>query len=73
MMSDTFRKVYKPLSDEGAKLVVDVKEAAEVIEGLLSSLKIRESALALTNLEQCTMWATKAIVLLDKGKDENHA
>lgn len=64
-MTDTFRKEYKTLSNENSDLIIKVKEAAEVIETLVSSIKSREMSLALTNLEQCTMWSTKAIVLSD--------
>ena len=72
---DTFRKVYKPLSDSAKKLVVDIKDKAEELLTLLENVKSREMSLAQTNLEQCTMWATKAVVLHDEmnnsqGKSE---
>ena len=63
---DTFRKVYKPLQPESTKLIESVKDKAEELLLLLENIKSREMSLAITNLEQCTMWATKAIVLHDE-------
>ena len=54
-MTDTFRKEYRPLKPETSDLIIKIKEAAEVME----------MSLAMTNLEQCIMWSTKAIVLND--------
>lgn len=65
-MTDTFRKVYKPLTEENQKLIRDIKELAEAMEYLMKKVSSREMSLAMTNLEQCTMWATKAIVLDDE-------
>jgi len=65
-MSDTFRKEYKPLHAQNTALVQSIKLAAEAIEKLLLKVKSREMSLAMTYLEQCTMWATKAIVLSDE-------
>lgn len=65
-MSDTFRKVYKPLNERNAQLVTAIKQKAEELEALMLLVKSREMSLALTNLEQSTMWATKAIVLEDE-------
>ena len=64
-MTDTFRKEYRPLKPETSDLIIKIKEAAEVMESLMSSVKSREMSLAMTNLEQCIMWSTKAIVLND--------
>ncbi len=66
-MSDTFRKEYKPLSDEAKAWMNDVKEKAEQL--LLAIDKPRnadfsgnrEIAVAKTNLEQAVMWAVKGI------------
>lgn len=69
-MTDTFRKVYKPMSEENAKLIVDIKEACEVVEALFLRIKNREMSLALTNLEQASMWATKAVVLSAEKVDD---
>ncbi len=65
-MSDTFRKQYKQLNEKNSALIVEIKEAFEAIEKLLLLVKSREMSLALTNLEQASMWATKAIVLTDE-------
>lgn len=66
MSKDTFRKVYRPLRQENTDLILDIKNKAEEIEILLRKVGSREMSLAITNLEQCTMWATKAIVLDDE-------
>jgi hypothetical protein len=65
-MTDTFRKVYKPLSKENQNLIMRIKLPAETLEELLLKISSREMSLAITNLEQCTIWATKAIVLDDE-------
>lgn len=65
-MSDTFRKVYKQLHESNSALIVELKTAFEVVESILLKVKSREISLALTNLEQASMWATKAIVLEDE-------
>ena len=65
-MSDTFRKVYKPLNESNSALITAIKEKAEEMEALMIKVKSREMSLALTNLEQSTMWSTKAIVLEDE-------
>ncbi len=70
-MSDTFRKQYKQLNEANAKLIVSMKEAFEVVEAILLKVKSREMSLALTNLEQASMWATKAIVLEDEKNGSN--
>jgi len=69
-MTDTFRKVYKPLSDENQNLILRIKLHAEQLEELLLKVKNREMSLAMTNLEQCTMWATKAVVLDDEKNSD---
>ncbi len=68
-MTDTFRKVYKPLTPENQGLIIAIKEAAEYLESLMQSIQSREMSLAMTNLEQCTMWAAKAIVLNDEKEN----
>lgn len=70
-MSDTFRKQYKPLHEKNSALVVSIKEAFEAVESLLLKVKSREMSLALTNLEQASMWATKAVVLEDEKNGSN--
>lgn len=69
-MSDTFRKVYRPLRKENSDLILKIKLHAEQIEDLLRIIQSREMSLAITNLEQCTMWATKAIVLNDERTEK---
>ena len=68
-MTDTFRKEYRKLKEESSALILKIKLHAELLEELLITVKSREMSLAMTNLEQCIMWATKAVVL-DNEKDE---
>lgn len=63
---DKFRKVYHKLHDQNTQLITEIKETAEKLDSLFELVKGREMALAITNLEQATMWATKAIVLEDE-------
>ena len=65
-MSDTFKKEYKKLSDESSQLIIEIKEACEKVEALMRKISSREMSLALTNLEQASMWGTKAVVLNDE-------
>ena len=69
-MSDTFRKDYKVLSPGASELVRECKEQAEILETFFKNIQSREMSLAMTNLEQALMWATKAIVL--KDEELNH-
>jgi hypothetical protein len=72
-MSDTFRKVYRPLKEVNTALIQAAKEKAEELEQLMQNVKSREMSLALTNLEQAMMWCTKAIVLHDEKENSNEA
>lgn len=72
-MSDTFRKVYRPLKEVNTALIQAAKEKAEELEQLMLNVKSREMSLALTNLEQAMMWCTKAIVLHDEKENSNEA
>ena len=65
-MSDTFRKEYKKLHEKNSDLIRCMKVAFEQVEQFLLLIKSREMSLALTNLEQASMWATKAVVLEDE-------
>ena len=65
-MSDKFRKVYKQLNAENSQLIVEMKEIAEKLDNCFEFVKSREMSLAVTNLEQAMMWATKAVVLEDE-------
>lgn len=68
-MKDTFRKTYKQLSAENATLVNEIKEVAEQLEELFYQTNpSRELSLALTNLEQSIMWATKAVCINNDGQ-----
>ena len=67
-MTDTFRKVYRPLHEKNSMLIKELKERAEGMESLMIHVKSREMSLALTNLEQAMMWCTKAIVLEDEKR-----
>lgn len=62
-MTDTFRKVYKPLSDAWSDHILLQKEIAEKLEEMFSVIKNREMSLAMTHLETALMWATKAVIL----------
>ena len=70
-MKDTFKKVYRPLKEESTKLIIDIKTKCEELETLFANVKSREMALAFTNLEQSSMWATKAVVLHDEKMNSN--
>lgn len=66
-MTDTFRKQYRPLSDETNAVVYHIKDRAEELlaafeaGGVNQTIDPRAMALAKTNLEQAVMWAVKAI------------
>jgi ribosome-associated translation inhibitor RaiA len=62
-MSDRFRKVYLPLTQDNHNLIMAIKEAAEHLERQLLRVQGREMSLAITNLEQSIMWASKAVAL----------
>jgi hypothetical protein len=66
-MTDTFRKEYKPLSDEQKQDIEVIKEKADELLSTLNhialgySIDVRMLSLAKTNLEQAVMWAIKSI------------
>lgn len=68
-MTDTFRKEYKPLTDEQKADVEAVKDQADTLLTHLNGIVLAEErsersrciALAKTNLEQAVMWAVKGI------------
>lgn len=66
-MTDTFRKEYKPLSQETKDNILMIKVRAEELlkeldlVGVNQSIDARCMSLAKTNLEQCVMWAIKAV------------
>lgn len=66
-MSDPFRKAYRQLTDDEHEHVEQIKDAALKLLLLIDTgtrpgegEKARQIALAITNLEQAVMWATKA-------------
>ncbi len=62
MSHDRFRRQYRELNPAQIESVDDVKVAAENLEDIIENLaNTREKSLALTALEECVMWATKAI------------
>ncbi|HAT1964765.1 TPA: hypothetical protein JAG59_002007 [Legionella pneumophila] len=65
-MSDRFRKTYHQLVKENSDLIIEMKSKAEELDALFSLVPSREMSLAVTNLEQAMMWATKAVVLQDE-------
>lgn len=64
--SGTFRKTYHHLKQEHSDAVLSAKIKAEELESILAPYSGRHASLAMTNLEQALMWATKAIVLHDE-------
>lgn len=66
-MSNTFRKEYKPLTDEQKLWMEDVKNKAEELLLAIDRPRNadfsgnREIAVAKTNLETAVMWAVKGI------------
>lgn len=62
---DTFRKDYKPLTDEQKDQMKSIKNQAEILEAMINEDTTqnngREMAVAKTNLEQAIMWAVKGI------------
>jgi hypothetical protein len=64
-MTDTFRKAYRELTDAEHEHIEQIKYAAHALELLIdcepsSREQARQIDLAITNLEQAVMWATKA-------------
>lgn len=64
MVSDRFKVIYDNLTATENQMIAEMKFYAERISQLICMLeRTRESALALTNLEQGMMWAIKAVCL----------
>lgn len=65
MKPNVFRSQYRELSETEKEQVKEIKnEAAHLYDVLAvdpASSGVREMALARTKLEECVMWATKAI------------
>lgn len=68
-MTDTFRKEYKPLTEEQKMQMAAVKDQAEALLETFNKIvpaeerseRSRCMAIARTNLEQTIMWAVKGI------------
>lgn len=64
-MTDTFRKEYKPLDESQKMRISQIKNDAEKlldsIDWAIGDKRMLE--LAKTKLEECVMWAIKAILL----------
>lgn len=61
-MGDPMRQEYRELSQDEKDLLKAVKSEAEDLHNKIASIGAsRELSLALTNLEQAVMWATKHI------------
>jgi hypothetical protein len=57
-----FRPRYRALSADELALHDSIKSAATALEGLIGRVPAgRESALAITKLEESVMWAVKAL------------
>lgn len=64
-MTDTFRLEQKPLDDAAKELIKTIKVNAAQLEGVINCMaNSREKSLAITNLEQCVMWAVKSATRL---------
>lgn len=62
LLSNTFRTVYKQLSEEETNLLNHIKSTAEVFETWLNLAEPnRYNSLAKTALEESVMWAVKGI------------
>lgn len=65
-MRDTFKVNMNELTYAGADLILEIKKKAGELEALINSVQSREASLAITNLEQSIMWATKSIAIQDQ-------
>lgn len=66
-MSDVFRSEYREMSPETARQIEIVKTNAGVLLSFIECLPpSRERSLAVTKLEECVMWATKAATRVDE-------
>jgi hypothetical protein len=67
VQSDPLCKIYYKLPEESTNLINSLKDKGTEYFNLLMTIpNCRERSLALTKLEECSMWATKGIVLLNK-------
>lgn len=69
MTPGRFRSRYRQLTDAETSAIADIKTAAECLEDAIENAQRldtegargREFSLAMTNLEQSVMWATKGV------------
>jgi hypothetical protein len=48
--------------------ITEVREGCKALHDILLTLPVcRERSLAITNLEQVSMWANKGIIMVDEG------
>ena len=66
--SGTFKKTYVKLEERNQILIFEMKCLCEQLETLLKNVNNREKSLFMTNLEQASMWGTKAIVNHDANQ-----
>jgi hypothetical protein len=72
-MSDTFSKVYKPLTEEQKAQMDAIKDKAVLVLDAMNdavpvderSERSRYMAIARTNLEQAIMWAIKGVTFVE--------
>lgn len=69
-MTISIKKVCETLSPSAHDTINEMKMSAESLFIYFNTVKSREMSLAITNLEQALMWATKAIALNDLLKKE---
>lgn len=59
---------YHRPNDEQVRQITDVREKCKELHAVLLSLpSTREQSLAITKLEEVSMWANKGIVMADEG------
>jgi hypothetical protein len=69
VQNDPLCKNYFTLTDNSQTKVTKMKDKAKELYDLIKEIKpCRETSLALTKLEECSMWATKGIVQLEKSE-----
>ena len=63
MMSEIFKRHY--MGDDEIEDSDSIRNAAEELEGIIAlrCKPSREKSLAMTKLEECVMWANKALAL----------
>ena len=68
VQADPLCKKYFTLQDGSQKAIGAMKDKAGELYAILKALPpCREVSLALTKLEECSMWATKGIVQTEKA------